>query len=391
MIASRLGFDDRLAKRLLELRREIHRHPELAFEEHETARRLEAALSEFCSAERVATTGVVARIPGSGIGPTVALRGDIDALPVQERTDLDFASEIPNVMHACGHDIHATWTIGAAALLAGSPAVGDVVILLQPGEETGRGASRLIDAGVLDGVRMIFGAHVDRRFPVGAVVADEGALAASADTFRITLRGEGAHGARPHEAADPIVAAAETITTLQRIVSRRLDPASPAVASVGTIRAGNAPNVIPDVASLSGTVRATTSTDRNAIHSELQRVVDGIERLHGVTAELDIELGPPPVVNPVGATQIARTAVTNILGAPALVPLGFTNMAGEDFASYQELIPGCFLRVGAREENSSVIPAHSPQFYGADDSIFVGAAVLAECARIASAKLANGG
>ncbi|MEO5871471.1 MAG: amidohydrolase, partial [Gemmatimonadaceae bacterium] len=218
-------FPHALRDRLVHLRRALHAEPELAFQEYRTAERLHEALSSFGGRDikRVTETGLVLRIPGRDrSAPTVAIRGDIDALPIQEETGLAYASLVPGVMHACGHDVHATWATGAAALLLAEPAHGDVVVLLQPAEETGGGAARMIEAGALDTVAMIFGGHVDRRFRVGQIVADSGPLAASADAFEIVLNGRGAHAARPHESADPVVAAAALITTVQQIVSRRL-------------------------------------------------------------------------------------------------------------------------------------------------------------------------
>ncbi len=202
-----------LRRRLVELRHDLHRHPELAFEERQTAKRLEAELARLKPAElkRVAGTGVVARIRGRRRGaPAVAIRGDMDALPIQEATGLPFTSEVPGVMHACGHDVHATWAVGAAALLAQAPAMGDVVILLQPAEETGKGALAMLEAGAIEGIAAIFGGHVDRRFSVGQVVADEGSLAAAADTFKIELIGSGAHGARPTASAARLPRSAES-------------------------------------------------------------------------------------------------------------------------------------------------------------------------------------
>jgi hippurate hydrolase len=378
---------------LRELRHDLHRQPELAFAEHRTAERLERALSALHpkGLARVAGTGIVARLAGSGSGaPAVAIRGDIDALPIQEDTGLPFSSERAGVMHACGHDVHATWAVGAAHLLAKRPASGDVVILLQPAEETGRGALALIEAGALDGVRAIFGGHVDRRFALGQVVADTGPIAAAADTFEIELIGSGGHGARPHEARDPIVAAGALIGSLQTIVARRLNPATPAVVSVGTVHGGTAPNVIPDSVTLSGTLRAMDPATRTLLHDEVERIANGIATASGLEARVSIEVGPPPVINPDTPIRWARTAVTRLLGASALVPLGFVNLAGEDFACYQEKMAGCFLRIGAREPNGAVIPAHSPKFYAPDEAIFVGAAVLAETARVAAEELAEG-
>ncbi|HEX9582532.1 MAG TPA: M20 family metallopeptidase [Gemmatimonadales bacterium] len=386
-------FTPEARERLLALRHDLHRHPELSFEEHRTAERLEGELAMLNPANlaRVAQTGVVARIKGRDrTAPAVAIRGDIDALPIQEDTGLAWASERAGVMHACGHDVHATWAVGAAHLLASRPARGDVVIILQPAEETGRGANAMIEGGALADVRAIFGGHVDRRFPVGQVVAQAGPLAASADTFEIEVIGSGAHGARPHEARDPIVAAGALITALQTIVSRRLNPATPAVVSICTVHAGTASNVIPGTATLGGTLRATDAATRILLHDELGRIATGVAAAHGLEARVSIEIGPPPVVNPEEPAAWARRAITTLLGVDALVPLGFVNLAGEDFASYLERVPGCFLRIGAREPHGAVIPAHSPKFYAADETIFVGAAVLAEAARVAAEELAGG-
>jgi amidohydrolase len=376
-----------LRDQLVELRRSIHREPELAFEEERTAAKLEHALRAVgvSDVRRVAGTGIVARIRGTERGaPVIAIRGDMDALPIAEETGLPFASTRDGVMHACGHDVHATWAVGAAALLASKPATGDTVIILQPAEEIGRGASAMLDGGALEGVAAIFGGHVDRRFEVGQVVADAGPLAASADTFEIELIGQGAHAARPHEARDPIVAAAALITAIQTIVSRKLNPATPGVVTVGQVQAGNAPNVIPDRASLRGTIRAVEPVSRRLMMDELTRIARSVGEAHGVTATVTMPEGTPPLVNPENAAAWGREAVTRVLGQRALVPLGFLNLAGEDFAYYLERMPGCFLRIGARETGGVPIPAHSPRFYPAEESIFIGSAVLAECARVAS-------
>ena len=385
-------FSDTARKQLIELRHDLHRNPELSFHEERTAERLYQALErlEPQSLQRAAQTGVVARIRGEDPdAPVVAVRGDIDALPIQEDTGLEYSSTNRGVMHACGHDVHATWAVGAAQLLAENPAVGDVLVLLQPAEETGRGASAILDAGVLDGASAIIGAHVDRRFAVGEVVADAGPLAAAADVFSVELRGSGAHGARPHEGSDPIVGAGALITALQTIVARRVNPATAAVVTVGVLQAGSAPNVIPDTASLSGTLRAVDPATRQLLHDEVRRIAERTADAHNLTADVKFEIGPPPLVNREEHVAWARRAISSLLGDDALRPLGTLNMGGEDFAYYLEKLPGCFLRVGAREPGGEVIPAHTPRFYAADESIFVGAAVLAETARVASAELAG--
>ena len=215
-------------------------------------------------------------------------------------------------------------------------------------------------------------------------MADDGPLAASADEFRIELLGQGAHGARPHEAADPIVGAAALIMALQTIVSRRVDPSDPAVVSVGHIHSGTASNVIPERALLTGTLRATTPRTRALLRAEVQRLAESVAASHRLTATVTLADGTPPVVNDPKVAAIARAAAASLLGERNVVPFGLTNMGGEDFAFYQERVPGCFLRVGAREPGGERTPAHSPRFTVAEGAIFVGAAVLAECARRAS-------
>ena len=375
------------ASLVIDLRRDLHAHPELSWKEERTRDRLEATLrgAGISDVRRIARTGLVARLPGRVEGaPVIALRGDIDALPIHETTGLPYASLSDGVMHACGHDVHASWAVGAALLLHRTPADGAVRVVLQPAEEVGQGATEVLASGALDGVRAIFGAHVDRRFEVGQVVAQAGPLAASTDSFTITLTGTGAHGARPHESADPVVGLAALVTALQIIISRRLDPAQPGVVTVGMVQAGTAPNIIPESAILRGTVRATTSAARDLIVSEVDRLSFAIAAAHRLQAAVAWGDRTPPVVNSPDGARWAVEAAVRVLGADAVVPLGTTNMGGEDFAFYLERMPGCFLRIGARERGGEVIAAHSPRFFPAEESLLVGAAVLAECARVAS-------
>lgn len=379
-------------EQLVALRRELHAHPELSWKEHRTAARLEEVVRSLGAVDvlRVAGTGVVARFRGRDPNaPLVAVRGDIDALPIHEATGLPYASTVDGVMHACGHDVHATWAVGAAMDLVRRPARGDVLVVLQPAEEVGAGAPAILASGALDNVAAIFGGHVDRRFAVGEVIAEAGALAASADSFTIEVIGRGAHGARPHESADPIVAAAAIVTALQTIVSRHIDPAAPAVCTVGSIHAGVANNVIPEKATLTGTLRAMDPVTRKRLCDDVSHIARGIASAHGVHADVCIELGTPPIVNPAVQASWAREATVATLGSDAVVPFGITNMGGEDFAFYMERIPGCFLRFGAREPGGERTAAHSPRFFAAEEAIFVGAAVLAECARVASERLAD--
>ena len=385
-------FEPQPIRDLLALRQQLHRRPELAFGEVETSAALEKALGALgpMALERVAETGLIARIAGKDpAAPLVAIRGDMDALPITEDTGLPYASEIPGVMHACGHDVHAAWAIGAATLLSQVPTAGDVLFVLQPAEETGSGAKAILKSGMLDGVAAIFGGHVDRHFALGEVVAQAGPLAASTDTFRITLQGAGTHGARPHEGIDPIIGASALVGALQTIVSRRLNPATPAVVTVGKINAGSAANIIPDQAILEGTLRAVEPAVRDSLREHVEQIAKDVAAVHGLTAEVIILDGTPPIVNEARAVGWARQAVVDLLGADASVSLGSANMGGEDFSFYLEKMQGCFLRIGAREPGAPAIPAHSSKFYVPDEALFIGAAILAETARNAASALAE--
>lgn len=380
------GVPAPLFARQVELRRALHRRPELAWREEETASRIEDALCELGLApRRLADTGVVLDLPGAEDRPAVALRADTDALPLEEATGLPFASELPGVMHACGHDGHAAMLFGAAALLRDDPAPGPVRLIWQPAEEEGTGAPRLIEAGVLDGVEAIFGGHLDPRWPTGTLVVTEGPVGASTDEFRLVLRGRGGHGARPHEACDALLAGAALVTALQSVVAREVDPASAAVLTVGRFRAGSAPNVIAGEAVLEGTVRALEASVRERVLSALRRVAEGAAAAHGATVRYEALPGTPPVVNDPDLTRVAREAARAVVSDDGLRRLERANMGGEDFACYLERVPGCYIRFGARPA-SGPAPAHSSAFDFDEEALAVGAAWFAEVARRASAK-----
>ena len=383
--ATQFTAEERAA--LVALRRALHAAPELSWQEHGTQRTLRAALAAagITEVRDVAGTGLVATIRGTVPGaPVVALRGDIDALPIAEETGLPFAAT-NGAMHACGHDMHATWTVAAGMLLAKAPAAGDVRLVLQPAEEVGEGAARVLADGALDGVRAIFGGHVDWRFPVGTVVATDGAIAASTDTFAVTFHGRGGHGARPQDAIDPVVALAAFVMEVQTLVSRRLDPGLPGVVSVTVVEAGSAANVIPERSRAAGTIRATTPEARALLGDGVQAVAQAVAALHGVRAEVTLSEGTPPLGNAPEAAAWARAAVREVLGEGALTALPTANMGGEDFAVYTERMPGCFMRIGTWREGRSAAGVHTPRFDPDEDALFVGGAVLAACARVASA------
>ncbi len=371
---------------MVQVRRDLHRHPELSHDEHRTMERIADQLSDLGieAKTHVGGTGVIADLPGATDGPLVALRADTDALPITERTGLPFASVHPGVMHACGHDGHTAMAIGAAAMLRDRPTAGPVRLLFQPAEETGMGAQQLIDAGALTDVALIFGGHIDRLYPTGTLVVSEGAVNASTDTLHLSVRGRGGHGARPHETVDAVHVGCALVCALQGIVSRQIDPASPAVVTIGHFAAGQAANVIAATAVLTGTLRAHDAAVRTQLAEAVRRVAAGVAAAHRAEIDVRIEAGTPAVINTSIPTALARRAAVEVVGAPQVRPLHPANMGGEDFAVYLEHVPGAYIRFGARPPQGPSHPAHSPEFDFDEGALAVGAAWLAEVASVAS-------
>lgn len=373
---------------MIEIRRDLHRHPELSWHESRTQKVIQAELTRLGIPHRALRTGVIADLPGPDV-PAVALRADMDALPIQEETGLPFASEVSGVMHACGHDGHTSMLLGAAALLKGKALPAPVRLIFQPAEEKGEGAKTLIEEGALDGVAMIFGGHMDRHYETGTLVITEGPVNASTDEFIVEIEGQDAHGARPHESVDAIVVGSLMVMALQTIVSREVDPARPSVVSVGTFEAGSAPNVIAGRARLSGTIRAQHPQVRAQLASSISRIAKSVGQLHGAGVEVRIIEGTPPVVNPPDAAFLARQAAGLVVPADRIVPLRVANMGGEDFAYYQQKIPGCYIRFGSTPAGKTGYPAHSSRFDFDEDALSIGAAWLSQVAMIAGKELAE--
>jgi hippurate hydrolase len=378
--------------RMVAMRRDLHRHPELSWQEHRTAERICRALDRLGIAwRRVLGTGVVADLPGPADLPAVALRGDIDALPIQEETGLSFASENDGVMHACGHDGHTSMLLAAGELLLRDeqrPA--PVRLIFEPAEEQGDGAQAMIEEGVLEGVAVVFGGHLDRHFPTGTLVITEGPVSAATDYFSIRIAGQGGHAARPHEAVDAVVVGSLVVTALQTIVSREIDPTHPSIVTVGRFEAGTAANVIAGQAELEGTVRSQDSEVRAHLKRSLRRIVESIGQLHQAELEVEIRDGTPAVFNHPTATAVARRAAAEIVGADRLTRLERANMGGEDFAYFAQRIPGCYVRFGARLAGSEGFPAHSSRFDFDEAALPTGAAWLAAVARHAGRALGSG-
>jgi len=384
---------ERVYDRMVTIRRDIHQHPELSWGEHRTMAAISAELTALGIAHRtgVANTGVVADLPGPAGIPAVMLRADTDALPVFEETGLPFASTTPGVMHACGHDGHTSMLLGAARLLVeAGPLPAPVRLVWQPAEEKGAGAHAMIAEGVLDGVGCAFGGHVDRRYDAGTLVVTDGAVNASTDTFHIEIRGQDAHGARPHDSVDAIVVGSLMVMSIQTIVSREVDPSHPSVVTVGRFSAGAAPNVIAGRATLEGTIRAQDDHVRQHLRRSIRRIAESVAALHQAEVDVQIRPGTPALCNQPLITAVAREAALNVAGAPRVCPLRNANMGGEDFAFFLERIPGCYIRFGAKVPGRESFPAHSSRFDFDEKAMATGAAWFFEVARRAAQAMADG-
>ncbi|WP_286953401.1 MULTISPECIES: M20 metallopeptidase family protein [Aminobacterium] len=368
---------------LQHLYRDFHRHPELSFKEKDTSEKIAAYMENLgCTVQKnVAGTGVVALLMGAKKGPTVAIRADIDALPVEEKSGLPYKSIYEGLMHACGHDVHITCALGAAKILASlkNDLQGTVKFIFQPAEEINAGAKAMVEEGVLENphVSMIFGLHNHPEIPVGKVALKEGPLMASVDTTFVTIKGRGGHGAFPHKDIDPIVAAASIIMSLQTIVSRNVDPQHSAVVSFGTIHGGTANNVIPDEVKLTGTVRTFDPHIRESMEPWMRRVIEHAAASLGCTADFYYRQDLPAVMNHPEAAALGMRAIEEIIGKEGIV-IPVPSMGGEDFAIFQEKVPGCFFWLGVGNPDIDAIhPWHSPRFKADEGALSIGAGVLA--------------
>ncbi|MDP4155545.1 MAG: amidohydrolase [Bacillota bacterium] len=367
-----------LETHLISIRRHLHRHPELSNQEFETTQFIKTWLQEMNIPirETELATGVFADIEGRKPGPIVALRADIDALPIEEKTGLSFASKYKGIMHACGHDFHTAALIGAAYLLKSkqSELRGTVRLLFQPAEELGGGARLVMKDGQLDGVQAIIGLHNKPDLPVGTIGLKAGPLMAAVDRFHVTLYGKGSHAGIPQNGCDPIAAAGQLITALQTVVSRNISPLKSAVLSVTKIQGGSTWNVIPDQVVLEGTIRSFDTTIRKEIKERFYTIVNAVAAAFSQEAEIKWFPGPPPVVNHEAVTEITRTAA---LQQSLVVINPESSMAGEDFAYYQEQIPGNFAFFGT----SGSEEWHHPAFTLDESAIIKAAFYLYESAK----------
>ena len=369
-----------ITARVVELRRAIHRHPELGFEEFETQALVERELDALgVEHRRIAKTGVVGIIRGSKPGHVVGLRADMDALPIAERSGEPFSSEVEGKMHACGHDAHTAMLLGAARVLQSrrDELAGTVVLLFQPAEEGPGGAEPMIAEGALDDPRVeaVAMLHVDPRLEPGQIGVTPGPVNASADEFHITVEGRGGHGAYPHTAADAIPATAAMILALQNIAARETDPLKSVVVTIGTIAGGYRNNVIADEVKMTGTFRAHDPEIRNGLEARARRILDGVASAYSVKAKLEVFYGYPPVVNNVTlAENFSRYMQTH---SHLRVERPAPTMGAEDFAYFAQRVPGVHIRLGIRSEAAgSTYPGHSAQFRLDEAALPVGVQTL---------------
>jgi amidohydrolase len=385
MLAEIKDLAQKFTPRLIEIRRHLHAHPELSGKEHQTSAYIAGVLSScgLSVQEAVGKTGVVGELVGKGSDRrTLAIRTDMDALPIQENLSLDFASANPGIMHACGHDVHATLGMGTAMVLSQleSDLPGNVRFLFQPAEEIALGAKWMVEDGVMKNVDAIYGVHVFPSIPARQIGIRYGALTSAADNLEIVIQGESGHGARPHQAIDAIWIAAQVITSLQQAISRTQNPLHPIVLSLGQIEGGRAHNVIADRVTMKGTVRSLHPESYDNLPHWIENIVQGICQIYGAKCQVDYRRGVPSVHNDDTLTQIIEVATREAWGDESVQILPEPSLGAEDFSVYLENVPGCMFRLGVGSVNKTNYPLHHPKFEIDEDAILTGVVTMAYAA-----------
>lgn len=373
-----------LHEQLIAWRRDFHMHPELGFQEHRSAAIVAEYLRQlgYDVQTGIAHTGVVGLLEGEEGGPVVMARFDMDALPVTELNEVDYASRNPGIMHACGHDAHMAMGLGVATLLAKyrDQIMGTLKLVFQPGEEGMNGAEVMVKEGVMENPHpdVVLATHVWIEKPIGTIAVTSGAVMAAAEKWTCVVRGEGGHGALPHQAVDPIVAASHIVTALQTIVSRDVSPLSTAVVTVGSIEGGDAFNVIPEKVEMSGTIRTYDPQVRETVLRRVREVFDGVSAACGTEAELEFSCLTPALVNDPQVSKVVRSVAESVVG-PDNVSVGDRTMGSEDAAFFLQEAPGCYFFLGAANaERGLDAPHHNPHFDFDEDALPLGVAVMAK-------------
>jgi amidohydrolase len=373
-------LSESVTEQVIEWRRFLHAHPELSFHEENTSQFVYDTLKSFGNIElsRPTRTSVVGRIIGKQPGKTLAIRADMDALPIEEKNTFPFASKNPGVMHACGHDGHTAMLLGAAKVLSGlkDELNGEVRLLFQHAEELAPGgAEEMVQAGVMDGVDAVIGAHLWSPLETGKIGIVYGPMMAAPDTFYITIKGKGGHAAMPHQTIDSIAIAAQVITNLQHVVSRQTNPLDPLVVSVTKIQGGTTHNVIPGSVELVGTARSFDATLRKNVPKLMERVIQGITAAHGADYDFKYEEGYRPVINDRGVTAMMEEAVLDVFGEEAIARLQ-PNMGGEDFSAFQQKAPGNFFYVGCGNPDKGIVYPHHHERFTIDEDALENGVIL---------------
>jgi len=368
-------------------RRDFHEYPELAYAETRTAARVVELLTGTGLEMRTGLGGTgVTATTAARPGPTVLLRVDMDALPIQEDSAAPYASRRPGIMHACGHDGHVAMGVGAARALAARALPRRVRVLFQPAEEGEGGAQAVVRDGALEDVDVVLGVHLWNELPVGTIGVKAGPLMAAVDRLRITVRGRGGHGGKPHRAADPVVAAAQVVVALQTVVAREVSPVEPAVVTIASVHGGQAFNVIPDEVVLTGTIRTFDAALRRSMPERIRRVASGVAQALQCRAEVEVKEGNPPVVNDGAVAELAARVAARVVGDERVVRPEPT-MGGEDMAIYFERVPGCFVFVGSANPARGLDqPHHSPRFDFDEDALAIGCEFLVAAAEEACSR-----
>ncbi len=365
-------------------RRHLHRNPELSLEEEETSRFVYETLESFGCLElsRPTETSVLARLVGEESGRTLAIRADMDALPIEEENELEFASQNPGVMHACGHDGHTAILLGTAKVLGElkDHVRGEVRFVFQHAEEIGRGAEELVEAGAVDGVDAIIGLHLVPRLEVGKVGIGYGPRLAAPDTFKISVEGESGHAAWPQETVDPVAVSAQVVTNLQHVVSREIDPRESLAISVTKIEGGTIHNAVPGKVEMKGTVRTLSKEMRELVPEKMERIVGGIVEAHGASYSFEYRRGPDPVVNHEWVMRVIEETAREVFGDEAVEEVS-PAMSSEDFSGYQRAASTAFFALGAgNEEEGITYPNHNPRFDIDEDALENGVKIFVHVA-----------
>ena len=368
---------------VIDMRREFHMYPELSMREERTQKRIMEELQKIgVPCVRLAGTGVLGTITGKSPGKTIALRADIDALEITEKSDIPYKSKTEGVMHACGHDTHAAMLLGAAQILNDikEELCGTVKLMFQPGEEVAQGAKAMIHDGALDGVNEVFGLHVMGNIPTGKIGLGAGPRMASADVFKLTIKGKGGHGAAPHFCVDAVVAASAVVMNLQSIVSREISPMEAAVVSVGKFNAGTRFNIIADEAVLEGTTRCFSHEVRATLPPAIERIAKSTAAAYRAQAELEYNFFTSPTINDAVSTERVKKSAAKVVAEQDVIEMPIST-GSEDFSEYLVKVPGTFAVLGtASEEKDTCYSNHHPQFNIDEDMLQRGAALYAQVA-----------